>query len=192
MSALADWRSGLAPAIVSALLGAAVGAGFLAYPHQIAASAFLAGAMGAIAVEDIRRMRVPDAWNLPAALGGFIVVALEARTTGLAPFSALGHSVVSLILCGGIFYLLRQIYFRLRGVEGLGLGDVKLAATGGIWLGWEIFPAVVTLAAIGAIVFVAVAAAIQRGWPREAKIPFGAFLAPAIWAVWLYARMAQT
>ena len=156
--------------------------------HWITASAFLAGTMGAIMLEDMRHMRVPNAWTLPAAIGGFVAVATEAETTGLAPLTAVGHSVVSLILCGGVFHLLREAYFRWRGVEGLGLGDVKLAATGGIWVGWEIFPAVVMLSAIGAMLWIAAMVALRRGWPRERRIPFGAFLAPAIWICWLYAH----
>jgi leader peptidase (prepilin peptidase)/N-methyltransferase len=159
-------------------------------PLRIAASAFLAATMGAIAAEDMRRMRVPDAWNLPAALGGFLVVALQARAFGSAPSIAIGYVAVSLVCCGGAFYLLREIYFRWRGVEGLGFGDVKLAATGGIWLGWEVFPAAVTLAAIGAILWVAGAAILKRGWSKDRRIPFGAFLAPAIWICWLFVRTA--
>ena len=177
-------------AAVAAVLGAVAAAGS-ADLYQIAASAFLAATMGAIAVEDVRRMRVPDIWNLIAAVGGFVAVGLEAQSSGAPPLVALGHALVSLIVCGGIFFLIREIFFRLRGVEGLGFGDVKLAATGGIWLGWQIFPAVVLLAAIAAIVWIAVATLIQRAWPRERKIPFAAFLAPAICFCWLYARMAQ-
>jgi leader peptidase (prepilin peptidase)/N-methyltransferase len=188
-TALADWKSGFAAALVSAVIGALAAAIWAADPFRIAGSAFLAAAMGAIALEDMRRMRVPDAWNFPAALGGFIAVAIEARSIGSTPLVALGYALVSLIVCGGAFYLLREIYFRWRGVEGLGFGDVKLAATGGIWLGWEVFPAVVTVAAVGAVLWVAGAAAFRRGWPKERKIPFGAFLAPAIWVCWLYARM---
>lgn len=146
--------------------------------------------MSAIALEDMRRMRVPDAWNLPAALGGFMTAWLEARLVGVPPSIALGHAIVSLIVCGGVFYLLRETYFRWRGVEGLGFGDVKLAATGGVWLGWEAFPAAVTLAAVGAIVWIAGTAALKRGWPRDRKIPFGAFLAPAIWVCWILARLS--
>ena len=172
------------------MLGAAAAVGS-ADTYQMAASAFLAATMGVIAVEDVCRMRVPDAWNLTAAVGGFVAVGLEAQSSGAPPLVALGHALVSLIVCGGIFFLIREIFCRLRGVEGLGFGDVKLAATGGIWLGWQIFPAVVLLAAIAAIFWIAVTALIQRAWPRERKIPFAAFLAPAIWFCWLYARMAQ-
>jgi leader peptidase (prepilin peptidase)/N-methyltransferase len=190
-TALADWKSGVVAALVSAVIGGLAAADLWpGDPIRIAASAFLAATMGAIAAEDMRRMRVPDAWSLPAALGGFIAVALEARSIGSTPLMMLGHAMVSLIVCGGAFYLLREIYFRWRGVEGLGFGDVKLAATGGIWLGWEIFPAVVTIAAVGAILWVIGAAALKRGWPKERKIPFGAFLAPAIWICWVLSRLS--
>jgi prepilin signal peptidase PulO-like enzyme (type II secretory pathway) len=188
---LADWKSGLFPAVISAALAGVAAIGlWSADPPRIAGSAFLAATMGAIAAEDMRRMRVPDAWSFPAALGGLVAATLEARANGLPPLSALGRAGVSLIVCGGVFFLLRELYFRWRGVEGLGFGDVKLAATGGTWLGWEIFPAAVTVAAVGAILWVAGAAAVRRGWPREQKIPFGAFLAPAIWICWVYMKMS--
>ena len=190
-TALADWKSGLVAAFISAFVGGVAAATiWSADPISIVASAFLAATMGAIAAEDMRRMRVPDAWNLPAAIGGFLAVALEGRVVGLAPAMAIGHAAVSLVVCGGAFYLLREIYFRWRGVEGLGFGDVKLAATGGIWLGWEVFPAAVTLAAIGAILWVGGATILSRSWSKDRKIPFGAFLAPTIWICWLFVRTA--
>ena len=122
-------------------------------------------------------------------LAGFAAVAWEAWTVGLSPLAALAHAALSGILCGGVFYLLREFFFRLRGSEGLGFGDVKLAASGGVWLGWEVFPAVVTLAAMAAILWIISVALIERGWSRERKIPFATFLAPAIWICWLYARI---
>ena len=75
----------------------------------------------------------------------------------------------------------------LRGVEGLGLGDVKLAAVAGVWLDWADLPAAVELAAVAAL-----ATVLYRRWRGEdlgmqARLPFGAFLAPAIWLCWLVA-----
>ena len=108
--------------------------------------------MGAMAFEDVRSMRVPNVWNALAAIGGFVAVTIEAWRLGfdLLERARMG-SAVSPIICGGVFFLLRELFFRLRGVEGLGFGDVKLAATGGVWLGWEIFPVAVSVAALGAI-----------------------------------------
>lgn len=183
-------QSSIAAAAVAALVGAAAGA-TLAEPYQIAVSAFLACCMGAIAFEDMQRLRVPNAWNALAAIGGFGVALVEASRLDSDLLGALGWAALSAIVCGGVFFLLRELFFRLRGVEGLGFGDVKLAATGGVWLGWELFPVAVSVAAMGAIAWVAAAAILSRSWPRERKIPFAAFLAPAIWIAWVYARIGQ-
>ena len=190
MGPVSGRQANIAAAVVAALIGAAAGS-ILGEPYQIAASAFLACTMGAMAFEDVRSMRVPNIWNALAAIGGFVVVAIEARWLQVDLLGALGWATLSAIVCGGVFFLLRELFFRLRGVEGLGFGDVKLAATGGVWLGWELFPVAVSVAALGAILWVAAAALLHRGWPRERKIPFAAFLAPAIWIAWLYSRMGQ-
>jgi len=190
MGPLSARQSSIAAAAFAALIGAAVGA-TLAEPYQVAASSFLAGTMGVIAFEDVRRMRVPNVWNALAAIGGLLVVMVEAWRLGFDLLAAIGWAALSAVICGGVFFLLRELFFRLRRVEGLGFGDVKLAATGGVWLGWELFPMAVSVAAIGAIVWVAVAAAVSRSWPRERKIPFAAFLAPAIWVAWVYSRAGQ-
>jgi leader peptidase (prepilin peptidase) / N-methyltransferase len=191
MGPLSARQSSTVAAAVAALVGAAAGGATLADPYQIAASAFLACTMGAMAFEDVRSMRVPNAWNALAAIGGFVFVVIEAWRLELDLLSALGWAALSALICGGVFFLLRELFFRLRGVEGLGFGDVKLAATGGVWLGWEIFPVAVSVAALGALLWVAAAATLKRSWPRERKIPFAAFLAPAIWIAWVYSRVGQ-
>jgi len=77
-------------------------------------------------------------------------------------------------------------YQRLRGREGLGLGDAKLAGVGGAWLGWLALPSLVLVAAAGGLILYAIAA--LRGGTRmlDAPIPFGIPLGFAIWLVWLY------
>jgi prepilin signal peptidase PulO-like enzyme (type II secretory pathway) len=184
MASLAPWGA----AAASAVLGAVAGLSLFG-PGEILISAFLAGTMGALAFEDMRSMRIPDPWNLAAALGGLVAIAVE-RASGMDLLVALGHSVLAGVLCGGALFLLREAFFRLRGTDGLGFGDVKLAATGGIWLGWELFPFAVLVAAFGAILWVLAVMAVERQWPRQRKVPFGAFLAPAIWVCWLGARLS--
>ncbi len=39
--------------------------------------------------------------------------------------------MIAVAVCGGVFLAVRELFFRLRGIDGLGLGDVKLAAAGG-------------------------------------------------------------
>ena len=176
------------PAIAAgaALLGG-LAAAPLGDPRQIAASAVLAAAMAAIAAEDFRRFRVPDSWNFLAALAGLATVWLAARSGALA---ALGAAALHGALCGGALWLLREAFLRLRGIDGLGLGDVKLAATGGIWLGWQGFPYAVMLAALSALATVALFTRLHGAWPRQRKIPFALHLAPAIWACWYFLALS--
>jgi leader peptidase (prepilin peptidase)/N-methyltransferase len=74
----------------------------------------------------------------------------------------------------------------LRGREGLGWGDVKLAGVAGVWLDLVMLPIAIEIAALGAI-----AVYLWRQYSRsrplrlESRLPFGAFLAPSIWLGWL-------
>jgi leader peptidase (prepilin peptidase)/N-methyltransferase len=82
--------------------------------------------------------------------------------------------------------LIASVYRRVRGREGLGLGDAKLLAAAGAWLGWHGLPSVVLIAAVSALA-VALAAASGGGklaW--TSRIAFGPHLALAFWLVWLF------
>ena len=188
MPALVAWP--LSAIAAGAALLAGLVAAPLGDPLQIAASAVLGGAMAAIAAEDFRRFRVPDSWNLLAALAGLLTVWLAARSAGSDALAALGAAALHGALCGGALWLLREAFLRLRGVDGLGLGDVKLAATGGIWLGWQGFPYAVMLAALSALATVALFSRLHGAWPRQRKIPFALHLAPAIWACWYFLALS--
>jgi leader peptidase (prepilin peptidase)/N-methyltransferase len=187
----ARWPSAAA-GIAGALVGGVLGAG-LGEPHHVGQSALLGCCMSAIAMEDARRLRVPDSWNMSAALAGLAVawLGLDAGPGQFEGLAATGLAALQAALCGGAFLLLREAHFRLRGREGLGLGDVKLAATGAIWLGWQLFAVAVLFAASAALVWVAAQSAAGRVWPRHRMIPLGAFLAPAIWASWYVARLMR-
>jgi leader peptidase (prepilin peptidase)/N-methyltransferase len=93
--------------------------------------------------------------------------------------------VAAAALGAGLLYALAVAYRYLRKREGLGFGDVKLAAVAGAWTGPEGLGPSLLLACLAAFAFVAVThrqdlASLQR----STLIPFGAFLAPSIWLVW--------
>jgi leader peptidase (prepilin peptidase)/N-methyltransferase len=157
-------------------------------PGDIAASAALGGAMSAIAAEDVRRLRVPDGVNAFAAIVGLATIWTEARSAGQDSLAVLGAAALAAALCAGALYIVREAFYRLRGFDGLGFGDVKLGATAGIWLGWEQFPFAVLIAATGALAYVAWRTVADGAWPKDRRIPFAAFLAPAIWLCWLLSR----
>ena len=145
-------------------------------------------AMAAIAISDAKRFIVPDRLSLPAIPAGLLASGLLAADAP-AHVVMLGSLAAALTGAAGLFAV-RKAYAALRGREGLGLGDVKLAAVAGAWTGFAGLPLVLLLACLGAL-----AAAIVAAWRGKAgltattAVPLGATLAPAIWLVWL-AHMA--
>jgi leader peptidase (prepilin peptidase) / N-methyltransferase len=75
------------------------------------------------------------------------------------------------------------MFYRLRGEEGLGLGDAKLFAAGGAWLGWQALPPVLLVSAASALLYVVMERVIRRS--DERRIAFGPWLSAGIWIVWL-------
>ena len=176
-------RAGAAGALVGA------GAGLALLPVSdggmvVLGALVLAAAMAAIGYEDALRFRIPDAWVYGALAAGLAYGALMLPGPLWSLAGPLG-ALVSAVLCGGAFLIVREGFFRLRGIDGLGLGDVKLAAAGGAWLGTEAFAYAVLAAAAGAVAFVLLRAMRGAGWSVSQRIAFGAFLAPAIWLAWL-------
>jgi leader peptidase (prepilin peptidase)/N-methyltransferase len=86
-----------------------------------------------------------------------------------------------------LFFAFRAGYRALRGVEGMGLGDVKLAAVAGVWLDWAFLPIVVEIAALSALAAALYAHFRGDGFDPKARRAFGAFFAPAIWICWALA-----
>jgi leader peptidase (prepilin peptidase)/N-methyltransferase len=84
------------------------------------------------------------------------------------------------------FLGLREIYRLLRRRQGIGLGDVKLAAVAGVWLEWTLVPVAIEIASLTALAVFATGALIaNRPLHGSARLPFGLFLAPSIWLCWL-------
>jgi leader peptidase (prepilin peptidase)/N-methyltransferase len=74
----------------------------------------------------------------------------------------------------------------LRGRDGLGGGDAKLAAAAGAWLGAAALPTVIFLAAVSGLVMALGLRVSGRKVGGEVKLPFGPPLCTAIWIIWLY------
>jgi leader peptidase (prepilin peptidase)/N-methyltransferase len=176
--------------VVEAFLIGVVGAGAV-FASMAAApgwsgvvGAVLGGLVLAIAVIDHRRMIIPDELNLLAFIAGLAAAGLgtEAAST-VGVFQALVRASLMFVL----FFSFRAGYRRLRGVEGMGLGDVKLAAVAGAWLDWVYLPLVVEIAALSALAAALFSRLRGQDIDPKARLPFGAFLAPAIWICWLLA-----
>ena len=149
-----------------------------------AAGAVLAGLMLAIAVIDHRRMIIPDELNALAFVAGLAAVGLGREA---APGAAILQALVRSSLMFVLFFVFRAGYRAVRGRAGMGLGDVKLAAVAGAWLGWADLPIAINIAALSALGAVLYGRLRGHGFDPMARLPFGAFFAPAIWICWLLA-----
>ncbi|WGJ13381.1 A24 family peptidase [Methylocapsa sp. D3K7] len=139
--------------------------------------------MLAIAVADARAYIIPDRLTLAALLLAF-------AQTGVAGFETLPENMALAALRGVVlalgFLALRETYFRLRRRQGIGLGDVKLAAVAGAWLDWPLIPVAIEIAAVLALIaYITNQLVLRRPLRATAKLPFGVFFAPAIWFCWL-------
>jgi leader peptidase (prepilin peptidase)/N-methyltransferase len=157
-------------------------------PAAAAISCGFGLAMAAVAISDAKRFIAPDVLSLPAIPAGLLANGWLATEM---PAHVVMLSHLAAALTGAVCLLaVREAYAALRGREGLGLGDVKLAGVAGAWTGFAGLPLVLLLACFGAIA--AIFAARMRGktaLTATTAVPLGATLAPAIWLVWL-AHMA--
>lgn len=161
-------------AVLVALWAASVSAGWALW-----AGCGLGWTLLALAAIDFRDGILPDALTLPLTAAG--LVATYFLTSWQTLDSAIGAAM------GFVFFaLVRWLYRRLRGREGLGLGDAKLLAASGAWITWNGLPSVVLIAAA-----MGLAVALIMAWGGERltlhqRIPFGPALCLGTWLVWLY------
>jgi leader peptidase (prepilin peptidase)/N-methyltransferase len=133
----------------------------------------------ALAWIDVRRLILPDVLTLPLIVAGLLAAAvldpdsLAERALG----AALGYLALRAVAWA---------YLRLRGREGLGQGDAKLLAAAGAWLGAVALPQIILVAALSALLVAAALRLSGRTMHAHSALPFGPFLALAIWALWLF------
>jgi leader peptidase (prepilin peptidase)/N-methyltransferase len=148
-----------------------------------------------LSLVDIRTFLLPDCLTLPLIAVG---VAHSAWLNS-PPVSPFGDYLLEAgwgMMAGAAGFLVMALIARtfrhIRGIEGLGLGDAKLFAAAGAWLGLLALPSIMLIAALTAVV---AALAIHRiAKPGKAlgtmPIPFGPFLAGATWIVALYGPLS--
>jgi leader peptidase (prepilin peptidase) / N-methyltransferase len=144
----------------------------------------LALVMLAIAVIDWRSFIIPDWLSATGACLAIMYAAIQERD---AMLQSVATAVVRGALLALLFFALRYGYMRLRGRQGLGLGDVKLAFVAGAWLDWLMVPIAIQLAAFAALSTYLLRQLVSgQSMSATNRMPFGLFLAPAIWICWLF------
>jgi leader peptidase (prepilin peptidase)/N-methyltransferase len=177
------------PAILVGAGGALalVSAAFLPWPFAIASSV-LGALMIAGADVDARTFLLPDTVTFGATVAGIVAASLLDSTD---PWLAGVSAVARAFGCAAMLALLRSSYARIRQREGLGFGDVKLAAAVGAWLPLDVIPLCFALATSAALVSIMIAHWRGHTIERATRLPFGAFLCPSLWVMFYASALSN-
>ena len=120
---------------------------------------------------DLRSFRLPDVITLPLIVLGLCFNGLSALR-----FVNIESALWGVLLGYGVLWLLNFLYRFAKKQDGIGMGDAKLLAALGAWLGWTVLPSLLLLASLAGIV----GGLIYLQWNRQNTrnaFPFGPFLA---------------
>jgi leader peptidase (prepilin peptidase)/N-methyltransferase len=117
---------------------------------------------------DLEHHLLPNVITVPGIVAGF----------AFSVFAEPGWqaSLIGIMVGGGVLFLIAEAYYRVRREEGLGMGDVKMLAMIGAFLGWKLTLVALLLASVGGSVIGLLLIATRRGDMKYA-LPFGTFLA---------------
>jgi leader peptidase (prepilin peptidase)/N-methyltransferase len=166
------WRIELL-ALTIGLVAGSVGAG----PIGLAGAIFgwMLLALGAL---DLRAFWLPDRLTGTLAVIGLM--------TGFWFDPPLADRAIGGVLGFGALWLVATGYRRIRGRDGMGGGDPKLFGAIGLWLGWQMLPAVLLIASMVGMGVVLAAHLRGRAVAADTALPFGTLLAIAAYPAWLF------
>ncbi|WP_031387920.1 prepilin peptidase [Desulfonatronum thiodismutans] len=118
---------------------------------------------------DFQEFILPDVFTFPGAMLAFAGTALLTNMPWV-------DSLLGAVIGAGAFWLLQKGYYLLRGVEGLGTGDIKLMLMLGALVGWQGLPMMIFLAAFTALAASLGYMAKNAHQGMQTRIPFGPFL----------------
>ncbi len=153
--------------LVELALGAAFAATAVVFhddPSALALGLVFVAMLAAITLTDLERRIIPNKILLAGAVAG---IAIAAATDP----SSLSERGIAAAAAGGLLLLIAFAYPR-----GMGMGDVKLAAVMGLFLGSAVTVALAVAVVTGSVVGIAVMAR-QGAGARKQAVPFGPFLA---------------
>lgn len=170
-----SWRYPLLEAATSALFLAS----FLRFgvSFEAPAAALFCALLVALAMIDFDHMILPDALTYPAiALGILLQPFLSWARLWDGPWGAMAGAALGALLGAGILLAVWAAWYLIRREEGMGLGDAKMLAAIGAFLGWKgVLVSLFFAALSGSVVGVGLMA--WSGLGGKTRLPFGTFLA---------------
>jgi leader peptidase (prepilin peptidase) / N-methyltransferase len=136
-----------------------------------------ASALIVLFVTDLQHKILPNVITLPGIVVGFVC------SLFLEP--GWRDSLIGIVVGGGTLFVIAETYYRVRGQDGLGMGDVKLLGMIGAFLGWKLVLLTLVLASFAGSLAGGAMIISGRGNLKYA-LPFGTFLAVGalVAAIW--------
>lgn len=101
--------------------------------------------------------------------------------------NSLLNSLVGAVFGAGVLFVVGEFYFRIRHVEGMGMGDVKMMGMVGAFIGIKMtFMTILIGSLVGSIFGVLIM--VRRHGDMQSELPFGTFLGSAAVLLALYGR----
>jgi leader peptidase (prepilin peptidase)/N-methyltransferase len=154
-----------------------VAAGLAAPGWQAVAGAMFGWLLLVLAILDATDFWLPDELVAGLALSGAV-------TAWWCP-PDLAERIVGGVAGFALLWLVAAGYRRWRKREGLGGGDPKLLGAIGLWLGWRLLPAVLLVAGLVGLGWVAFQHLRGRTMAGDDALPLGTLLAIAAYPAWL-------
>jgi leader peptidase (prepilin peptidase)/N-methyltransferase len=151
--------------------------------------AIFAALLIVLTITDLRQRILPDKVNFIGLGLGLLLSLFTHPVDGTAMWLAnrlfdypppeavlsFADALIGAGVASGLLWLVAEGYFRARGREGMGLGDVKMMAMAGAFLGVQRALLTILLGSLlGSLIGVAVIAIGRKG--RDFELPFGTFL----------------
>jgi leader peptidase (prepilin peptidase)/N-methyltransferase len=143
---------------------------------------------------DVFERILPDVITLGGTVTGFLLAPVQSAEylrggTSFFLYSGVASSYLNaflgIVFGGGFLWLVATLYLKLRKIEGMGFGDVKMMAMVGAFLGWQYaWLTILVGSLIGAVVGGLFIFLSGRG--RMYELPFGSFLGLGAVLVTLY------
>ncbi len=146
-------------------------------PEVVIASCLLASLLVYGAVVDIYFLFIPDTVSLGLFPLGLIVTAV------INPDAVPSHLVTGIVVAV-IFLLAGRYYQHCRGRSGFGMGDTKLLASAGTWIGPLAFPSVVLIGCLLGIASVFIRRFVRSRRAFQRPLAFGPHISLGFWVVW--------
>jgi leader peptidase (prepilin peptidase)/N-methyltransferase len=142
-----------------------------------------------LTITDLRERILPDSVNLFGVIAGLLFSFFTKPTDGTAlwianrwfdfpppqPVLSFADAILGALVGSGLLWVVAEGYFRLRGREGMGLGDVKMMAAVGVFLGLKrTLMTVLAGSLLGSVIGIVLISLSKKD--RNYELPFGTFL----------------